>query len=170
MTDTDLLPIILILDGVHCRAGLRCCRQLKLGILAEAARVTEEGILFIIVDRSLELGRGREGEGGGGREREGEGGRRGGRGSKRQNERKKHMSGNSNPKLLTNLHARRERREEGGEGGGGGGRRRGCEVLSHTCTCDTGRHSLRTSRTLQGGQGQQPGTVGTAGSQSHPER
>ena len=69
----DLLSVFLGLNGIHSRARLGLHGDLKLGILAEATGVAQEGILLIIVDCPGEDG-GTEGRReGGGRE---EGGRR----------------------------------------------------------------------------------------------
>ena len=47
---TDLLSVLLSLNRIHSRARLGLHGDLKLGILAEATGVAQEGILFIIVD------------------------------------------------------------------------------------------------------------------------
>ena len=46
-----LLAVVLALDRVDCATGRRGQGELKLGVLAEAARVAEERVLLVVVDR-----------------------------------------------------------------------------------------------------------------------
>ena len=47
-----LLSVLLVLDGVDAAAGPAVQSVLKLCVLAEAAGVAEEGVLFVVVDAS----------------------------------------------------------------------------------------------------------------------
>lgn len=44
------LPILFILDGIHCAARLGIKHEVKAGIFTEATGIAEEGVLLIIVD------------------------------------------------------------------------------------------------------------------------
>lgn len=48
-----LLPVLFVLDGIDSAAGSRSQGVVKLGVLAESARVTQERVLLVIVDGSL---------------------------------------------------------------------------------------------------------------------
>lgn len=45
-----LLPIFLVLDGIHCAARFGIKHEVKAGIFTKATSIAEEGILLIIVD------------------------------------------------------------------------------------------------------------------------
>lgn len=47
-----LLPVFFILNRIHCTAGLGIEHEVEASIFTEAAGITQEGILFIIVDGS----------------------------------------------------------------------------------------------------------------------
>lgn len=48
-----LLPVLFVLDGIDSAAGPRSQGVVKLGVLAESARVTQERVLLVIVDGPL---------------------------------------------------------------------------------------------------------------------
>ena len=64
-----LLPVFLILNGVHCAAGLGVEHEVEASVFTEATGVAQEGVLFVIVDGSETPeyrsggSRGRRGEG-----------------------------------------------------------------------------------------------------------
>ena len=47
-----LLPVFLILNGVHCAAGLGVEHEVEASVFTEATGVAQEGVLFVIVDGS----------------------------------------------------------------------------------------------------------------------
>ena len=49
-TRPHLLPVFLILDGVHCAAGLGVEHEVEASVFTEATGVAQEGVLFVIVD------------------------------------------------------------------------------------------------------------------------
>ena len=101
---TDLLSVLFSLNWIHSRARLGLHGDLKLGILAEATGVAQEGILFIIVDcpgrtEGRKEGRRGGGKGGGmeGRREEGKKGRR--EGGKREGGKERKEGGNQSTTL-----------------------------------------------------------------------
>lgn len=46
------LPLLVVLDGIDGAAGARRQRVVKLRVLAEAARVTEERVLLVVIYRA----------------------------------------------------------------------------------------------------------------------
>lgn len=51
-TRPHLLPVLLILNGVHCAAGLGVEHEVEASVFTEATGVAQEGVLFVIVDGS----------------------------------------------------------------------------------------------------------------------
>lgn len=45
-----LLPVLFILDGVHRAARLGIQHEVKAGVFAEAAGITQEGVLLVVID------------------------------------------------------------------------------------------------------------------------
>lgn len=53
----DLFPVLLILNWIHCAAGLGIQHEVKASVLAEPAGVAEEGVLLVIIDGPGKEGR-----------------------------------------------------------------------------------------------------------------
>ena len=45
-----LLPVLLVLDGIHSAAGFGVQHEVKAGVFAETTRVAQEGVLLVVID------------------------------------------------------------------------------------------------------------------------
>ena len=52
MPHPNLFPVVFVLNGIDGAAGFGGERVIELGVLAEAASVAKERILFVVIDRA----------------------------------------------------------------------------------------------------------------------